>query len=171
MNPTEYSYVSLVGPRWFHPSSGWTHMLLGESPRDRLPHVQVAECVSPSNTLMLPSTINTGSYVIEKYSRSNPSHASAPTQSQGLNTGQPEWEHFAHPNMSLTLDVKRSMNSTYESVRLRIIWSNVNKGRDGTLGEAIIGSFKVELILYLFGHLFFHLFDKENKKESDKRGI
>ena len=114
------------------------HTFYWESPRDRLPHVHVAECVSPSNTLMLPSTINTGSYIIEKYSRSNPSHVSAPTQSQGLSTGPPEWEHFAHPNMSLTLDGKRSMNSTYESVRLRIIWSNVNKGRDGTLGEAIM---------------------------------
>jgi hypothetical protein len=87
---------------------------------------------------MLPSTINTGSYVIEKYSRSNPSHVSAPTQSQGFTTGQPEWEHFAHPNMSLTLDVKKSMDNTYESVRLRIIWNNMNKGRDGTLGEAIM---------------------------------
>jgi hypothetical protein len=87
---------------------------------------------------MLPSTINTGSYVIEKYSRSNPSHVSAPTQSQGLTTGQPEWEHFAHPNMSLTLDVKKSMDNTYESVRLRIIWNNMNKGRDGTRGEVIM---------------------------------
>jgi hypothetical protein len=87
---------------------------------------------------MLPSTINTGSYVIETYSRSNPSHVSAPTQSQGLTTGQPEWEHFAHPNMSLTLDVKKSMGNTYESVRLRIIWNNMNKGRDGTLGEVIM---------------------------------
>ena len=89
---------------------------------------------------MLPSTINTSSYVIEKYSRSNPSHVSAPTQSQGLTTasGQPEWEHFAHPNMSLTLDVKKSMDNTYESVRLRIIWYNMNKGRDGTLAEVIM---------------------------------
>jgi hypothetical protein len=87
---------------------------------------------------MLPSTINTGSYIIEKYSRSNPSHLSAQTQSQGLTTGQQEWEHFAHPNMSLTLDVKKSMDNTYESVRLRIIWNNMNKGRDGTLGEAIM---------------------------------
>jgi hypothetical protein len=87
---------------------------------------------------MLPSIINTGSYVIEKYSRSNPSHVSAPTQSQGLTTGQPEWEHFAHPNMSLTLDVKKYTDNTYESVRLRIIWNNMNKGRDGTLGEAIM---------------------------------
>jgi hypothetical protein len=87
---------------------------------------------------MLPSTINTGSYIIEKYSRSNPSHVSAATQSQGLTTGQPEWEHFAHPNMSLTLDVKKSMDNTYESVRLRIIWNNMNKGRDGTLGEALM---------------------------------
>ena len=87
---------------------------------------------------MLPSTINTGSYIIEKYSRSNPLHVSAPTQSQGLTTGQPEWEHFAHPSMSLTLDVKKSMDNTYESVRLRIIWNNMNKGRDGTLGEVIM---------------------------------
>jgi hypothetical protein len=87
---------------------------------------------------MLPSTINTGSYVIEKYSRSNPSNVSAPTQSQGLTTGQSEWEHFAHPNMSLTLDVKKSMDNTYESVRLRIIWNNMNKGRDGTRGEVIM---------------------------------
>jgi hypothetical protein len=87
---------------------------------------------------MLPSTLNTGSYVIEKYSRSNPSYVSAATQSQGLTTGQPEWEHFAHPNMSLTLDVKKSMNNIYESVRLRIIWNNMNKGRDGTLGEVVM---------------------------------
>jgi hypothetical protein len=87
---------------------------------------------------MLPSTINTGSYIIEKYSRSNPSQVSAATQSQGLTAGQPEWEHFAHPNMSLTLDVKKSMDNTYESVRLRIIWNNMNKGRDGTLGEALM---------------------------------
>lgn len=87
---------------------------------------------------MLPSTINTGSYVIEKYSRCNPSHVSAPIQSQGLTTGQPEWEHFAHPNMSLTLDVKKSLGNTYESVRLRIIWNNMNKGRDGKLGEVIM---------------------------------
>ena len=87
---------------------------------------------------MLTSTISTGSYVIEKYSRSNPSHVSAPTQSQGFTTGQTEWEHFAHPNMSLTLDVKKSMDNAYESVRLRIIWNNVSKGPDGTLGEAIM---------------------------------
>jgi hypothetical protein len=127
----------------FHPSSaGPTYLfLLGEPPRDPDAPYKVAysECVSATNT-MLPSTINTGSYVIEKYSRSNPSHVSAPTQSQGLTTasGQPEWEHFAHPNMYLTLDVKKSMDNTYESVRLRIIWNNINKGRDGTLAEVIM---------------------------------
>jgi hypothetical protein len=31
-----------------------------------------------------------------------------------------------------------------------------------------IGSFKVALISCLLGHLFHHLFDKEDKKESDK---
>ena len=100
-------------------------------------HHTSRECASASNT-MLSSTINTGSYVIEKYSRSNPSHVYAPTQSQGLSNGQPEWEHFVHPNMSITLDVKKSTDNTYESVRLRIIWNNMNKGRDGTLGEAIM---------------------------------
>lgn len=134
MNPTgltECFHTSLVGRKRHIPLLG--HVIAPPHP------IQVAysECVSASNT-MLPSTINTGSYVIEKYSRSNPSHVSAPTQSQGFTTGQPEWEHFAHPNMSLTLDVKKSMDNTYESVRLRIIWNNMNKGRDGTLGEAIM---------------------------------
>ena len=117
------------------------YLLLGNLHVIALP-TEVAYILSafprPITTQMLPSTINTGSYIIEKYSRSNPSHVSAPTQSQGLTTMQSEWEHFAHPNMSLTLDVKKSMDNTYESVRLRIIWNNMNKGRDGTLGEAIM---------------------------------
>jgi hypothetical protein len=36
------------------------------------------------------------------------------------------------------------------------------------LTKPTIGSFKVALISYLLGHLFHHLFDKEDKKESDK---
>jgi predicted membrane channel-forming protein YqfA (hemolysin III family) len=32
----------------------------------------------------------------------------------------------------------------------------------------IIGSFKVALIGYLLCHLFYHLFEKEDNKESDK---
>ena len=90
-----------------------------------------------SNT-MLPSTISTGSYIIEKYSRSHPSHISAQTQTQDLTAGQPEWEHYAHPNMSLTLEVKKSMDNTLESVLLRIIWNNMNMRHDGTLAETIL---------------------------------
>ncbi len=94
---------------------------------------------------MLPYTTNTGSYIIEKYSRSYPS-LSAQTQSQDLTARQPEWEHFAHPNMSLTLDVKKSMDNTYESVRLRIIWDKMNMERGGTRGEIImVGSKEAQI--------------------------
>ncbi|KAF8482881.1 hypothetical protein DFH94DRAFT_384360 [Russula ochroleuca] len=83
---------------------------------------------------MLRSTITTGSYILEKYSRSYPSNVSAQSQSQDLTAGQPEWQHFANPVISLTLDVKKSMDNKFESVRLRILW-NMGMGHDGTPRE------------------------------------
>jgi hypothetical protein len=81
---------------------------------------------------MLRSTITTGSYILEKYSRSYPSHVSAQSQSQSqdLAVRQPEWQHFANPVISLTLDVKKSMDDSFESVRLRILW-NMGTEHDG----------------------------------------
>ncbi|KAH9986569.1 hypothetical protein BJV74DRAFT_844863 [Russula compacta] len=76
------------------------------------------------------STITTGSYILEKYSRSYPSHVSTQTKSQDLTAGQPEWQHFANPVITLTLDVKKSMDNKFESVHLRILW-NMNMSHDG----------------------------------------
>jgi hypothetical protein len=83
---------------------------------------------------MLRSSIATGSYTLEKYSRSYPQYGSAQTQSQDLVAGQPEWQHFTNPVITLTLDVKKSMDNNFESVRLRIVW-NIDVGHDGTQRE------------------------------------
>jgi hypothetical protein len=83
---------------------------------------------------MLRSTVTTGSYILEKYSRSYPSNVPARSQSQDLTAGQPEWQHFANPVISLTLEVKKCMDNKFESVRLRILW-NMNVGHDGTPRE------------------------------------
>ncbi|KAI0305736.1 hypothetical protein B0F90DRAFT_1100153 [Multifurca ochricompacta] len=86
---------------------------------------------------MLRSTVTTGSYILEKYSRSYPSPASAQTQSQDPTVGQLEWQHFTNPVMALTLDVKKSMDNQFESVRLRISW-NMNMGHDRMKREIIM---------------------------------
>ncbi|KAI0254065.1 hypothetical protein BJV78DRAFT_1280468 [Lactifluus subvellereus] len=78
---------------------------------------------------MLRSTVTTGSYTLEKYSRSYPSRNPAQTHSQDLPVRQPEWQHFVNPVITLTLDVKKSMDNSFESVRLRIIW-NTDVGND-----------------------------------------
>ena len=99
--------------------------------------VAIFEGVSAATT-MLRSTITTGSYILEKYSRSYPSHVSTQSQSQlqsqDLAAGQPEWQHFANPVISLTLDVKKSMDDSFESFRLRILW-NMSTEHDGTPRE------------------------------------
>jgi hypothetical protein len=86
---------------------------------------------------MLRSTVTTGSYILEKYSRSYPSSAFAQIQSQGLPTSQPEWQHFTNPIITLTLDVKKSMDNKFESVRLRILW-DMNAGHNGTQREIVM---------------------------------
>jgi hypothetical protein len=74
---------------------------------------------------MLQSTISTGSYILQKYSRSYPSSTSSQTQSQDQVAGQSEWQHFTNPPvLTLTLGIKKSAdNKLFESVRLRIIWN------------------------------------------------
>lgn len=74
---------------------------------------------------MLQSTVSTGSYILQKYSRSYPSSFSSQTQSQDQVAGQSEWQHFTNPPvLTLALDVKKSAdNKLFESVRLRIIWN------------------------------------------------
>ncbi|KAH9957943.1 hypothetical protein BC827DRAFT_1261462 [Russula dissimulans] len=81
---------------------------------------------------MLRSTITTGSYILEKYSRSYPSYVSAQTQSSTAR--QPEWQHFANPVITLILDVKKSLDNNFESVRLRILW-NMDMSQEGTQRE------------------------------------
>ena len=90
-----------------------------------------------SQITMLRSTVTTGSYVLEKYSRSYPSSAFSQTQSQSLPASQPEWQHFTNPIITLTLDVKKSMVNDFESVRLRIIW-DMNAGHNGTQREIVM---------------------------------
>jgi len=86
---------------------------------------------------MLRSTVTTGSYILEKYSRSYPSSAFAQTHSQSLPASQPEWQHFTNPIITLTLDVKKSMVNNFESVRLRILW-DMNAGHNGTQREIVM---------------------------------
>jgi hypothetical protein len=98
-------------------------------PRDRTTSVQ--NCVLRTvlreySITMLRSTISTGSYILQKYSRSYPSNTSSQTQSQDQVA---DWQHFTNPPvLTLTLDVKKSAdNELFESVRLRIIW-NLDEG-------------------------------------------
>jgi hypothetical protein len=86
---------------------------------------------------MLRSTLTTGSYTLEKYSRSYPSSVPSQTHSQDATARQPEWQHFVNPVITLTLDVKKSMDNNFESVRLRIIWS-MDVGNDGLQREIIM---------------------------------
>ena len=82
---------------------------------------------------MLCSVVTTGSYTVEKYSRSYPSPL-VHKQSQDSGAAQPEWHHFSHPDMTLRLDMKKSMDNNFESVRLRVLW-NMNMGHDGVERE------------------------------------
>lgn len=82
---------------------------------------------------MLRSVVTTGSYSIDKYSRSYPSPLLR-TQSQDLGAAQPEWQHFSNPVITLTLDVKKSMENNFESVRLRVLW-NMDMSHDGVERE------------------------------------
>jgi hypothetical protein len=91
---------------------------------------------------MLRSTITTGSYTLKNYSRSYPSNVSAQSQSQDPTASQPEWQHFANPVISLTLEVKKSMDDKFESVRLRVLW-NMDMGHDGTPREMTMVGTKV----------------------------
>ena len=95
---------------------------------------------------MLRSTVTTGSYSLEKYSRSYPSSAFAQTQSQSLPASQPEWQHFTNPIITLTLDVKKSMVNSFESVRLRILW-DMNAGHNGTQREIVM--VRTEKVAYM----------------------
>ncbi|KAF8635204.1 hypothetical protein AX17_003980 [Amanita inopinata Kibby_2008] len=58
------------------------------------------------------TTTTTSTYTIHKYSRSYPT---------GVQTYS-DWQHFTNPEIRLILDVKRSIKSDLEGVRLRIIW-------------------------------------------------
>ena len=82
---------------------------------------------------MLRSVVTTGSYTINKYSRSYTSPL-VHTQSQDPGTTQLDWQHFTNPVITLTLDVKKSMDNNFESVRLRVLW-NMNMGHDGVERE------------------------------------
>ncbi|KAH9040743.1 hypothetical protein EDB85DRAFT_71029 [Lactarius pseudohatsudake] len=82
---------------------------------------------------MLRSVVTTGSYAIDKYSRSYPSPL-VRTQSQNSGAAQPEWQHFSNPVITLMLDVKKSMDNNFESVRLRVSW-NMDMGHDGVERE------------------------------------
>ncbi|KAH9047838.1 hypothetical protein EDB84DRAFT_1263242 [Lactarius hengduanensis] len=82
---------------------------------------------------MLRSIVTTGSYAIDKYSRSYPSPL-VRTQSQNSGAAQPEWQHFSNPVITLMLDVKKSMDNNFESVRLRVSW-NMDMGHDGVERE------------------------------------
>ncbi|KAH9002056.1 hypothetical protein EDB86DRAFT_355871 [Lactarius hatsudake] len=82
---------------------------------------------------MLRSVVTTGSYAIDKYSRSYPSPL-VRTQSQDLGAAQPEWQHFSNPVITLMLDVRKSMDNNFESVRLRVSW-NMDMGHDGVERE------------------------------------
>ena len=82
---------------------------------------------------MLRSVVTAGSYTIEKYSRSY-SPRLVRTQTQDLGASQPEWQHFSNPVITLKLDVKKSMDNNFESVRLRVLW-NMDMSHDGTERE------------------------------------
>jgi hypothetical protein len=82
---------------------------------------------------MLRSVVTTGSYTIAKYSRSYPSPL-VRTQTEDLGATQPDWQHFSNPVITLTLDVKKSMDNNFESVRLRVSW-NMDMGHDGVERE------------------------------------
>jgi hypothetical protein len=82
---------------------------------------------------MLRSVLTAGSYAIDKYSRSYPSPL-VRTQSQDLGAAQLEWQHYSNPGITLTLDVKKSMDNNFESVRLRVSW-NMDMGHDGVERE------------------------------------
>ena len=82
---------------------------------------------------MLRSVVTTGSYAIDKYSRSYTSPLVC-AQSQDLGTTQLDWQHFSNPVITLTLDVKKSMDNNFESVRLRVLW-NMDMGHDGVERE------------------------------------
>ena len=110
----------------------------------------------PRPPTMLRSTITTGSYILEKYSRSYPLYVSTQSQSQSqsqdLVAGQPEWQHFANPVISLTLDVKKSMDDSFESVRLRILW-NMGTEHDGTPREITMVRTKMAAYMRLLTHI------------------
>ena len=58
-------------------------------------------------------------------------------KSQDLGATQPEWQHFSNPEITLKLDVKKSMDNDFESVRLRVLW-NMNMGHDEVEREIIM---------------------------------
>ena len=103
-------------------------------PRDRVHQFGLVEisCL-PADITMLRSVVTTGSYTIEKYSRSYPSPP-VHTQSQDVGAVQPEWQHFSNPVITLKLDVKKAMDNDFESVRLRVLWI-MDTGHDGVERE------------------------------------
>ncbi len=117
-------------------------MLFGSFPSVALAHV-IASRVSQTDqyflqyslddTTMLRSVVTTGSYTIEKYSRSYPSPL-VQTRSQDSGAAQPEWQHFSNPVITLTLEVKKSMDNNFESVCLRVLWK-MDMGHDGAERE------------------------------------
>jgi hypothetical protein len=98
---------------------------------------------------MLRSTITTGSYTLEKYSRSYPHSDPSQSQSQDPTTQQPEWQHFANPFITLTLDLKKSMDNNFESVRVRIIW-NIDISNDGMQREITMVRTDIDAYMHLF---------------------
>jgi len=119
---------------------GWSHVIILPYATSRRSDYACGHS-NPEGTssqiTMLRSTVTTGSYILEKYSRSYPSSAFAQTHSQSLPASQPEWQHFTNPIITLTLDVKKSMVNNFESVRLRILW-DMNAGHNGTQREIVM---------------------------------
>ena len=134
----------------------WTSW--GLIPRDCIAHAAVIFSIFLRTVVlilfMLRSTVTTGSYMLEKYSRSYPPSNPAQTHSQDLTARQPEWQHFVHPVMTLTLDVKKSMDNSFESVRLRIIW-NIDGGNDQMQREITMVRTEIDAYMRLsLGALF-----------------
>ena len=68
-------------------------------------------------------------YPLEKYSKAN-HQTRLQSQTQEPGTSDLEWEHHTPADLQLLLEVKKSHQGSYQSVRLKIVWSKSTEAQN-----------------------------------------
>lgn len=113
---------------------------------------------------MSRSTMTRTTHVLTKYSKSV-NNTLLPQKSGDL-----RWKDYTEPYLQILLEISRSPSNELESVRLRVVWSTIPKGKTNLENEILVSAAKhssihVREIPLLGGHRPF-IFRESTKSVS-----